>query len=100
MFQHFLQSANYLAIITSAIAVFALGALWYSPLLFANAWMKCIGKSPEELRGGAKSYYLFTLIAILVYCFVTSFFVWILGTDEVFEAIKLGGFIGIGYVLT
>ena len=26
-----------------------LGAIWYSPLLFGDIWMKCIGKSPDTL---------------------------------------------------
>jgi hypothetical protein len=26
-----------------------LGALWYSPLLFGQQWLRCIGKTPEKL---------------------------------------------------
>ncbi|HEX4006485.1 MAG TPA: DUF1761 domain-containing protein [Acidobacteriaceae bacterium] len=31
---------NYLAVLAATVASFALGGLWYSPVLFANAWVK------------------------------------------------------------
>jgi hypothetical protein len=34
---------NYPAVVVSAIVKFALGALWYSPALFANQWMQYTG---------------------------------------------------------
>jgi hypothetical protein len=38
-----------LSIPASVIAAFVFGGLWYSPLLFARAWQKRIGKTKEEL---------------------------------------------------
>ena len=34
------HNLNWLAIIVAAISAFALGGLWYSPLMFAKRWMK------------------------------------------------------------
>ncbi len=34
---------NYLAVLVAAIAKFMVGGLWYSPLMFANIWMKELG---------------------------------------------------------
>ena len=34
---------NYLAILLVSIAVFAISAVWYSPLMFGNTWMKIMG---------------------------------------------------------
>ena len=34
---------NYLFIAIAVIAQFALGAIWYSPILFGNIWMKIVG---------------------------------------------------------
>ena len=31
---------NYIAILVAAVVSFFIGALWYSPLLFAKRWIK------------------------------------------------------------
>lgn len=43
-------SFNYLAILTAAISTFALGGLWYSPLLFGNLWKRELGLTEEECK--------------------------------------------------
>lgn len=100
MFQTFLQQANYLAIIVSALIYFFIGALWYSPLLFAKSWVQHIGKSEEQLKRGSKIVFLYTFFALLVICFVTSFLVWFMGTSQYFSAIKVGLFLSLGYTST
>jgi len=44
---------NYLAVLVSGIAIFFLGGLWYSPVLFAKPWVRLMGKTEEELKSGA-----------------------------------------------
>jgi len=39
---------NYWAVLVSALAFFALGSIWYSPALFAKAWMKEMGLTKEN----------------------------------------------------
>lgn len=41
---------NIWAVLVSALAFWALGALWYSPLLFSKRWQKEVGLSDEKLR--------------------------------------------------
>jgi hypothetical protein len=100
MFQTFLDQTNYLAIFVSALVYFAIGALWYSPLLFQKPWMANVGRTDEQLRSGSKIVFLYTLIALIVICFVTSFFVWATQTGNCIPAIKLGLFISLGYTTT
>jgi hypothetical protein len=38
---------NFLAVIAAAIAAFAAGAVWYSPLLFVKPWRKELGIDPD-----------------------------------------------------
>lgn len=45
-----LSNINFLALIVAAIASFGLGAIWYSPLLFAKAWQREAGLSEETLK--------------------------------------------------
>src|SRR2546428_11141128 len=54
-------NVNVLAVIVAALATFVLGAVWYSPVLFAKQWMQAHGYTPEQLeamkrRGGARAY--------------------------------------------
>ena len=41
---------NWLSVIVSALAAFALGSLWYSPVLFGKAWQKLIKLSDDEMK--------------------------------------------------
>lgn len=43
---------NFLAIGVAALASFMLGALWYSPVLFAKTWQKELGFTDEYLKQG------------------------------------------------
>ena len=44
---------NYLAILVAAIVIFALGGLWYSPVLFVKKWLALQGKTEEQMRAQA-----------------------------------------------
>src|SRR5690349_398970 len=46
---------NVLAVVVSAVVIFMLGGLWYSPVLFAKRWVALQGKSMDDMRAmGAK----------------------------------------------
>lgn len=45
-------SFNLSAVAAAALLSFAIGGLWYSPLLFARPWMREAGLNEEQLRGG------------------------------------------------
>src|SRR5205807_4092938 len=47
-------AVNYLAVLVSAVAIFVLGWLWYSPLLFFKPWMRLRGKDPEAAMANPK----------------------------------------------
>ncbi len=49
---------NHLAVFVCAVANLVLGALWYSPLLFAKAWQAEAGLTDEQLarQNPAKTY--------------------------------------------
>ena len=71
---------NYLAVLVVAAVAFGLGALWYSPVLFAKPWMAAIGKTAEEIKveSEGKSMPLIygqTFLAWLLTAFVMAHFV-------------------------
>lgn len=46
------SNINFLAVLVAAIASFALGALWYTSILFGKAWQKELGYTDEYLQSG------------------------------------------------
>lgn len=55
-------SLNPLAIAVAAVVSAALGAAWYSPLLFGPRWMAELGKTQDQL--GYRALYLVLMGAI------------------------------------
>ena len=45
------ESVSWIGVIVASVAAFALGALWFGPL-FSNAWLRSLGKTEEDMRGG------------------------------------------------
>ncbi|HQV35140.1 MAG TPA: DUF1761 domain-containing protein [Flavobacterium sp.] len=43
---------NFYAVLVAATSTLVVGAVWYSPMLFANAWMKESGLTEEQLKKG------------------------------------------------
>jgi membrane-associated HD superfamily phosphohydrolase len=41
---------NHLAVFAAALSDFVVGALWYSPLLFAKVWMRETGITEEKMK--------------------------------------------------
>lgn len=48
-----MSQINFLAVFVAALSSFLLGGLWYSPILFANAWMKENGFSEEDMKNAS-----------------------------------------------
>jgi hypothetical protein len=61
---------HYPAVFTAAIVSFAIGGLWYSPILFSQAWMKACGISEEQARAmNVPKVFGLALLASLVMAF-------------------------------
>jgi MFS family permease len=60
---------NWLAIIVAAVAYFALGALWYSKILFVNPWIRMTGVKmgdPDAKKGLAQM--MLTSLVLMIIC--------------------------------
>lgn len=44
------STINWLAVVTATLVFYAIGGLWYSPVLFSNQWMKEIGKTKDDIK--------------------------------------------------
>lgn len=92
---------NYLAVFISAIAVFALGALWYGAL-FGKYWRKLMNFSEEDMKNmpltPAKAMTL-GFISTLLMVFVLSHFVNALSAGGFVNAITLVFWIWLGFII-
>jgi hypothetical protein len=90
---------NWVAIIVAAIIPMVLGALWYSPILFADPWMRAVGRTREEL-GDASLGYLLSAIAALVSAYVLARIVKWAEVDDLWNGALMGVFVWAGFVAT
>ena len=68
---------NYLAVLVTGIVIFALGGLWYSPVLFVKRWLALQGRTVEQERAQAASanmpvMYLSAFITALITAWVMA----------------------------
>lgn len=108
---HFMH-LNVLAIFVSAIACMVLGFLWYSPLLFANPWMKAMGYDPkdkaalEKLQKGAAKMYSLAFVASLISAGVLAKVLFAIGYgpdvpfNQTSYSIQIAAVIWFGFVMT
>ncbi|NYF23913.1 DUF1761 domain-containing protein [Sporosarcina sp. JAI121] len=88
-----LSQISILAIILAVVANMIIGALWYSPLLFANIWMKSLGKTPEELHtSNANIGYGLTTLAGIITAIILSLVI------SMLDSVTIGGGALIGFL--
>ncbi len=60
-------AVNWLAVLAAAVSMFVVGAIWYSPMVFAKQWQRAAGLSDEAAKSGNPAVifglaFVFTLI--------------------------------------
>lgn len=94
---------NLVAVLVAALVAFILGALWYSPVLFARQWMAAQGHTPEKLAAMqpqmARTYSL-SFGCFLVTAFVLALLSGRLGITAALGGAKLGGLTWLGFAAT
>ena len=97
-----LGSINYIAVVVAIVVNMALGAAWYSPLLFAKPWMAANDLTEESIREGGSPTrgYIVALIASIVIAFAIALFGQASGVDTAVEGLLLGLAAGLGFVAT
>lgn len=94
---------NFLAVLVAALLSFALGALWYSPALFAKQWVKANGLSPAKVKAMQKNAtraYAITLGCQLVLAFALTVLLNIAHISALLAGIKLGLLCWLGFAAT
>jgi hypothetical protein len=89
---------NYLAVLAAAISAFLIGGLWYSPLLFGNAWLKANGFTQEQTQNFNKAkMFGWSFVFAIVMAINLAFFLSDAKTDFVW-GLTAGALAGVGWV--
>ena len=95
---------NYPAVVASAAAYWVLGALWYSPLLFARPFIALKGLSPEQVAAMQSQGHAGEIGAAfagsLVLAYVLAHFVKFTGAETVRAGMLTGFLLWLGFVAT
>lgn len=97
---------NVWAVLVCALATMVVGFLWYSPVLFANPWMKLMGYDPNdkaklaEMQKNAGPSYALSLIASLLSAAVLAKIILISSVHSPIYGIKIALAVWLGFVTT
>jgi hypothetical protein len=66
---------NWLAVLTAAVSAFMVGGIWYSKVLFGNAWMTDSSLTADQIKSGNKGkIFGFTAVFSLLMAFNLAMF--------------------------
>lgn len=95
---------NIIAVIVAAIATMIVGALWYSPMLFAKQWMQAHGYTPEKLeemkRRGVTRAYAVSVLCYVVMAYVLSLLASYTQATSFAQGLWLGFLAWLGFAAT
>jgi uncharacterized protein DUF1761 len=91
---------NHLAVFVCALLSLAIGALWYSPLLFFKAWQRQTGLSDEQIaKANPIKTYSLTLVLAWIISYNLAFFLGDSKTNWQW-GLAAGLLAGVGWVFT
>lgn len=94
---------HYAAILLAAGTAFGLGALWYSPLLFGDAWVRAQGYQQDQLRRlqrQAGRAYVVSFLCLVTLALVMSVLLSLAGFFTWRQGILLGFLLWLGLAAT
>src|SRR6266702_4277817 len=95
---------NILAVLVAAVLTFVLGAVWYSPVLFAKQWMAAQGYTPEKLeemkRRGVTRAYAVSVLCYLVTAYVMALLASYTNSTTLAQGLWLGFLSWLGFAAT
>lgn len=92
------SNVNWLAVVVAAVLTFALGGLWYSPLLFGRAWQRLVGLEDARLKQHLARTFGGAAICAVIAATNLAFF---LGKDATLGfGLGAGAATGVGWVST
>lgn len=91
---------NWLAVIVATIIYFAIGAVWFTPMLFARPWQRALGWDPGRTPPAmGPAIYAVPALLYLVASIATAMLADATGSTTFGSGIVLGLVVGVGYAL-
>jgi hypothetical protein len=91
---------HWLGMLVSVIAAMVVGAIWYAPPVFGNTWQKLVGLKEKDMKTGVAKAYIIMVIVAIVTAFVLQRFLIITNPDSLYQAVKVGLWLWLGFVAT
>lgn len=94
-----LADINLLAVLVAAVATFALGALWYSPPLFAKPWQALVKMTPKQLKENMVASYIGSFFSYLITAYALAYFIDQLKAEDAMQGAIVGSLLAFGFVV-
>lgn len=95
-----ISSLNWVSILGASIVYFILGALWYSPLMFANFWINLRGLNVDEMDSPNPIIFLYSFLLQTITVISLAIFLNALDIVSASEGAFIGLVVGLGFVFT
>jgi hypothetical protein len=92
-----LAAINWLAVAAATVALYVLGGMWYSPVLFGPRWRAGVGFVPPDGWKPGALLYLGPLVGCFVVTLATALLVTIADAHSATDGVSLGLIVGLGY---
>lgn len=93
-----LSDIHWVALTTSVVIYMAVGAIWYSPLLFGETWLNALGYRPEKMKPTGKVWIGAVLNALLT-TYGLAVYLHYTGVEHGIEGMKMAFFPWIGFTV-
>ena len=88
---------NYIALLVATVVSYAMGMLWYSPILFGKTWMRL-----TKVRSMKITLWIFIggILSAFVLCYVLAFVIQFSGVQTFIDGALIGVLLWLGFVAT
>ena len=90
---------NVWAVLASIASNIVIGALWYSPLLFGNTWLRLLGRKPEDITDAdANESMALKLIPVVVYVLLLARMLGFAQASTILNELLIGSIVSAGFI--
>jgi hypothetical protein len=95
-----ISTVNWLAVIVATLLYFFLGALWYSPVLFAKKWMELRNISENDIDGPNPVIFIYSFLLQFIAVSSLALFITVMGVESAVHGALVGFGAGAGILFS